>query len=170
MYGTEQEMNDSLFVPLSLSDFENYEKLIERITTIDCNDSIAQIVIEDEHSQRIIFPVVVCMPPPFDPKSKHYATIRNGKAYHHSSLDPINLDSLQTTIQQDYAYERKGIIKIYLVIVESNSEENTQGVGDFLLHLTKEFDKIETDLNLNIALWRTVQPPPPPYEPEEVKK
>lgn len=173
MYGTAQEMNDSLFVPLSLSDFENYKKLIDRITSIDCNDSIAQIVIEDEHSQRFIFPVVDCMPPPSDPKSKHYVTIRNGKAYHHSSLDLINLDSLQTIIQQDYAYERNGSVKIYLVIIESNSEENTKGIGDFLVHLTKEFDQIETNLNLNIALWTTVQPPPPPpppYEPGEIKK
>ena len=69
MYGTAQEMNDSLFIPLSLSDFENYEKLIERITTIDCNDSVAQIVIEDENIQRLIFPVVECMPPPFDQES-----------------------------------------------------------------------------------------------------
>lgn len=172
MFGTAQEMNDGLFVPLRLSDFENYGKLIDRITTIDCNDSIAQIVIEDEHSQRLIFPVVECMPTPFCPKSKHYATIRNGKAYHHSSLDPINLDSLQSTIQQDYAYEGNGIVKIYLVIIESNSNDNTQGVEDFLLHLTREFDKIESNLNLSIALWTIVQPPPPPppYEPEEIKK
>jgi len=172
MYGTAQEMNDSLFIPLSLSDFENYEKLIERITTIDCNDSVAQIVIEDENIQRLIFPVVECMPPPFDPKSRHYATIMNGKAYHHSSLNPINLDSLQSTIQKDYAYKRNGIVKIYLVIIESNSEENTQAVEDFMLSLTREFDKIETNLNLNIALWTIVQapPPPPPYEPEEIKK
>lgn len=169
VYGTAKEENDSLFVPLRLSDFDNYGKLIDRITTIDCNDSIPQIVIEDEHIERHIFPVVECMPSPFCPKSKYIATIRNGKAYHHSSLDPINLDSLQTTIQQDYTYERNGIVKSYLVIIESNSEEKTQGVTDFLVHLTDEFDKIETEKSFNIALWTTVQiPPPPPLnEPED---
>ena len=86
MYGTAQEMNDSLFIPLSLSDFENYEKLIERITTIDCNDSVAQIVIEDENIQRLIFPVVECMPPPEREGFEPNAPIRSISAVYENSF------------------------------------------------------------------------------------
>lgn len=166
-YGTGQTGNDSLCVPLRLTGFSNYEQLVERIRAIDCNDSIPQIVIESDNIQRQVFPLVECMPPPFNPKSKHYATIRNGSAYYHSSLDPVDFDSLGVTIQKDYAYYLNGINKVYLVIIESNPEESTKGIEDFILKLTKEFDKIDTDLNLNIALWRTVNIPPPPAPPSE---
>lgn len=169
MYGTAQDKNDSLFVSLRLSDFDNYGKLLERITTIDCNDSVAQIIIEDENVQRVVFPLIECKPPPFCPKSSHYATIVNGKAYHYSSLDLIDFDLLQTIIQKDYALDFKGAVTIYLVIIEANPEENTNGVEDFILHLTREFDAIETNLYLNIALWTTVMsPPPPPNELEDI--
>jgi len=168
MYGTAQKMNDSLFVPLRLSDFENFGKLIDRISTIACNDSVPQIVIEDEQSQRLIFPVFDCTPPPFDPKSKHYATIRSGKAYRRSSLDPINLDSLGTIIQQDYMNKRSSFIKGYLAIVEADYEENTLGIRNYLLQLTKGFDEIESNQSLNIILWTIVEPPPIPPPPPYV--
>lgn len=169
MYGTAQTI-DSSCVPVRLSEFVNYDQLVERIRAIDCNDSTPQIVIENETIQRLIFPVVECMPSPSNPKAKHYVSIRQGKAYYPWTLNPINLDSLKYIIEEDYAWKRDGITKVYIVIIESNPEETTKGVEDYLLQLTKEFDKVNTDLNLNIALWRPVPPmPEPPKEPEDFR-
>lgn len=162
MYGSAQNSNDNLFVPIALSELETYGQLIDRIEEIACNDSTPQILIKNNSETRIVFPVIECLPPPFDPRSKHYVFISNGQANYHSSLDPINLDSLQYVIQTDYAFQRRGVTAAYLVVIEADSIENTQGVKEFLNHLTRAFDSVETDLHLNILLWRIYTPPPEP--------
>ncbi|QWX85440.1 hypothetical protein H0I23_07315 [Cellulophaga sp. HaHaR_3_176] len=46
--------NDSLNVSLSISKFETFGNLIDRIDKISCNDSISFVCINDKHTNRHI--------------------------------------------------------------------------------------------------------------------
>jgi len=165
-YGYGKEANENLFASINLSKTNNYGQLLDKIRLTTCNDSIPQIVLKDENGKRIIFPTAAdCNPPPFDPQIKHYVTILKGEPYYPGSLKPINLDSLNWIIQNNYVYKGNDGYRTYFVVVESNRNEKIKGIKKFLIQLTKAFDKIDTKLNLNIAFWEIVPNiPPPPKE------
>ncbi|HLS30185.1 MAG TPA: hypothetical protein VK021_04965 [Flavobacteriaceae bacterium] len=59
---------------------------------------------------------------------------------------------------------------LYYVIIKSEPNESLDGIENFLENLTKEFDKLKTKSNLNIAFWSIFPDiPPPPRENSELK-
>ncbi len=173
-YGIEKGINDNLSVSLKTSEFNDYGTLIDRIREIKCNDSLPKIIIESKNLIRNIYPIEHCEPILFHPKSKQYVTFVNGKLYHDSNNNyrEIRMDSLNWILKNDFAYYRSNNKldkpESYLVIVESNRNENLELIEIFLTNLTQEFDKLNSKLELNISFWEELQyfPPPPATENE----
>jgi len=114
-----------------------------------------------------IYPIEHCEPIIFDPKGKHYVSFENGNAYKDHFSKKIKTDSLGWTLKNDFAYFRvideTNVIESYFVIIESNRKEKVDGIEKFLTDLTKEYDRLKTELELNISFWEVVphiQPPP----------
>ena len=160
---------------LRIHEFKDYEQFVDRIREISCNDSIPKIIIEKKGEIRNIYPLEHCEPIIFDPKEKHYVTFRGGKAYRASTIIEIDSDSLGSKLTEDFAYYRNSNEsekpESYLVIVESMPSDKMDGIENFLVDLTCEFDNLNTKLNLNISFWEVVPytPPPPAIEDDEIK-
>jgi hypothetical protein len=164
-YGFPKDENGSLNVSLELSEFKNYGKLIDRIREITCNDSIPKIVVKQKNLIRNIYPIEHCEPMIFDPDGKHYVSFAKGKFYKDHFSKEIKADSLAWTLKNDFAYfkveDETDVIKSYFTIIESNRNEKIDGIEDFLTDLTQEYDKLETELELNISFWEVVPYSPP---------
>ena len=157
----------SLNVSLELSEFENYGNLIDRIHGIICNDSIPKIGIKGKNLIRNIYPIEHCEPMIFDPDGKHYITFRKGKTFEWQTNTEIPPDSLSSKLTEDFAYYRNSVKPdSYLIIIESKRNEKVNGIEKFITNITKEYDKLGTDLELNFAFWEVVPhlPPPPVNE------
>jgi len=168
-YGFPREKNENLNITIKLSEFKNFGMLVDKIREITCSDSIPKIVIENKYSTRNIYPVEYCEPIPFNPKGKHYVTFENGRAYKDYFSKEIETDSLGQNLKNEYAYYRTSKKsdrpESYIVIIECKRNESLNGIEEFLNNLTREFDKLKTNLELNIAFWEVVTlPPPPPAE------
>ncbi|GAK97466.1 hypothetical protein JCM19294_2 [Nonlabens tegetincola] len=165
-YGFPKNESGSLNVSLELSEFKNYGNLIDRIREITCNDSIPRIVIKEENIVRNIYPIEHCEPMIFDPKGKHYVSLAKGKFYKDHFSKEIKMDSLAWTLKNDFAYfkveDKTDVIKSYLMIFESNRNEKVDGIENFLTDLIQEYDKLKTELELNISFWEVVPYLPPP--------
>ncbi|NDV43055.1 hypothetical protein [Flagellimonas sediminis] len=172
-YGFPKSESGSLNVSLKLSEFKNYGKLIDRIREITCNDSIPRIVIKEENIVRNIYPIEHCEPMIFDPEGKHYVSFTKGKFYKDHFSKEIKADSLDWTLKNDFAYfkveDETDVIKSYFMIMESNRDEKINGIENFLNELTQEYDKLKTELELNISFWEVV-PYLPPSEIENDKQ
>ncbi len=169
-YGFPKSENDSLSTSLKLSEFKNYGMLINRIKEITCNDSIPKIVFKQKNLTRNIYPIEHCEPMIFDPDGKHYVSYSKGKFYKDHFSKEIKSDSLAWTLKNDFAYfkveDETDVIESYFVIIESNRNEKIDGIESFLMDLTKEYDKLKTELELNVSFWEVV-----PYSsPPEIKK
>ena len=159
----------NLNLSLELSEFKNYGKLIDRIREITCNDSIPKIVVKEKNLIRNIYPTELCEPIIFDPDGKHYVTFRKGKPYEWQSITEILPNSINKKLTEDFAYYRNSEkLESYLVIIESERNEKINGIESFIKSITQEYDKLETDLELNFAFWEVVPhlPPPPVNESE----
>ena len=168
-YGLPKSESGSLNVSLELSEFKNYGKLIDRIREITCNDSIPKLVIKEKNLIRNIYPTELCEPIIFDPEGKHYVTFRKGKPYEWQTIIEILTDSLSKKLTEDFSYYRNSEkLESFLIILESERNEKTNGIKKFIIDITKEYDKLETDLELNFAFWEVVPylPPPPANESE----
>ena len=171
-YGFPKNENESLDVSVELSEFKNYGLLIDRIREIKCNDSVPKIVIKQKKLIQNIYPTELCEPIIFDPDGKHYVSYTKGKFYKDHFSKEINTDSLAWTLKNDFAYfkveDDTDVIKSYFTIIESNREEKVDGIENFLINLTQEYDKLKTELELNISFWEVVPhiPPPPAFENE----
>lgn len=165
-YGFPKDENRGLNVSLELSEFKNYGKLIDRIREITCNDSIPKLVIKEKNLIRNIYPIEHCEPMIFDPEGKHYVSFTKGKFYKDHFSKEIKTDSLAWTLKNDFAYfkveDETDVIKSYLTIFESNRNEKVDGIENFLTDLTQEYDKLRTELELNISFWEVVPYSPPP--------
>ncbi|MCR1026813.1 hypothetical protein NQT66_18485 [Cellulophaga baltica] len=172
-YGFPKKENDSLKVSLKLSEFENYGLLVDRIREITCNDSFPKMVFKKNKVIRNIYPIENCEPLIYDPEGKHYVTFRGGKPYKASTTIEIDTDSLRSKLKDDFSYYRNSNPvknpESYLVIIESERQDNVDGIEDFLSKLTQEFDKLKADVELNISFWEVVPflPPPPAMENEK---
>ena len=170
-YGFSEMEKDSLEVSLKLSEFENYGMFVDKIHEITCNDSIPKIVIEKKYLTRNIYPIEYCEPIPANPKEKHYVTFRRGKPYHARSAIEIDSDSLISKLRDDFSYYRNlnnlENLECYLVIIEAERSEKVNGIETFLNNLTQEFDKLESDLKLNISFWEVVPFTALPYTENE---
>ena len=168
-YGFPKNDNGSLNLSLELSEFKNYGKLIDRIREITCNDSIPKIVVKEKNLIRNIYPTELCEPIIFDPDGKHYVTFRKGKAFEWQTITEILTDSLGNKLTGDFTYYRNSDKpESYLIIIESERDEKVNGIEKFITSITKEYDKLGTDLELNFAFWEVVPhlPPPPVNENE----
>ena len=169
-YGIGKVQNDSLAVSLKIPEFNDYGTLVDRIREITCNDSIPKIFIERNDTIRNIYPTEYCEPMIFDPKEKHYVTFRGGKAYKANTIFEIDSDSLGLKLTEEFAYYRDSNEsekpESYLVIVESVRSDKVDGIENFLVDLTREFDNLNTKINLNVSFWEVVPhlPPPPALE------
>ena len=165
-YGFPKNENEILNVTLELSEFKNYGILIDRIREITCNDSIPKIVIKQKYLTRNIYPIEHCEPMIFDPDGKHYVSFEKGKFYKDHFSKEIKTDSLAWTLKNDFAYfkviDETDVIKSYFTIIESNRNEKVDGIESFLTDLTQEYDKLKTELELNISFWEVVPFSPPP--------
>ena len=172
-YGFLKNEKGSLKVSLELSEFKNYGELIDRIREITCNDSIPTIVIKEKNLIRNIYPIEHCEPMIFDPDGKHYISFAKGKFYKDHFSKEIKTDSLDWTLKNDFAYFKvegeTDVVKSYFTIIESNRNEKVEGIENFLTDLTQEYDKLKTELELNISFWEVVPYSPPP-EIEDDKK
>ncbi|EMY79851.1 hypothetical protein pgond44_14858 [Psychroflexus gondwanensis ACAM 44] len=174
-YGYLKSEPQNLNVALKLSEFKNFGLFIDRISEITCNDSIPKVVIEDKNLIKNIYPVYDCNPAPFNPKSKHYVTFRNGNAHRFRSEKEINIDSLDYILKNDFAYyhtsNKSENPDVYYTIIESERSEKTNGIENLLFNITNEFDELNSKLNLNISFWNIppLPPPPPPQEKSEQK-
>jgi len=164
-YGFPKNENDSLRASLKLSEFQNYGILIDRIQEITCDDSIPKIVIESESLIRNIYPIEHCEPISTNPKGNHYVSFKNGKAYKEHNSTEINKDSLKKILGKDFAYYRtsnkSNTPDSYLVIIEYDRNRNIDGIEKFLTDLTLEYDRLKTDLELNVAFWEETPILPP---------
>ena len=168
-YGFPKNESGSLNVSLELSQFKNYGKLIDRIHEITCNDSIPKLVFKEKNLIRNIYPTELCEPIIFDPDGKHYVTFRKGKPYEWQTIIEILPDSLSKKLTEDFSYYRNSEkLESYLIIIESERNEKTNGIEKFIIGITQEYDKLETNLELNFAFWEVVphNPPPPVIENE----
>jgi len=163
-YGFPKNENRSLNVSLELSEFKNYGILIDRIREITCNDSIPKIVVKQKNLIRNIYPIEHCEPMIFDPNGKHYVSFAKGKFYKDHFSKEIKQDSLAWTLKNDFVYfkveDETDDIKSYFTIIESNRNEKVNGIENFLTNLTREYDNLQTELELNISFWEVV-----PYSP-----
>lgn len=173
-YGYLKSEPQNLNVTLKISEFKNFGLFIERISEITCNDSIPKIVLENKNLIKNIYPVDDCNPAPFNPKSKHYITFRNGNAYRFRSEKEIKIDSLDFLLKNDFAYyqtsNKSENPDVYYTIIESERSEKTNGIENLLLNITNEFDELDTKLNLNISFWNIPPLPPPPPQEKSVQK
>ena len=168
-YGFPKNESGSLNVSLELSEFKNYGKLIDRIREITCNDSIPKLVFKEKNLIRNIYPTELCEPIIFDPDGKHYVTFRKGKPYEWQTIIEILPDSLRKKLTEDFSYYRNSEkLESYLIIIESERNEKTNGIEKFIIGITQEYDKLETNLELNFAFWEVVphNTPPPVIENE----
>jgi len=173
-YGYFKSEPQNLNVALKISEFKNFGLFIDRISEITCNDSIPKVVIENKKSIKNIYPIDDCNPAPFNPKSKHYITFRNGNAYRFRSEKEIKIDSLDFLIKNNFAYyqtsNKSENPDVYYAIIESERSEKINGIENLLLNITNEFDELDTELNFNISFWNIPPlPPPPPKEKSEQK-
>lgn len=156
-YGFPKMEKDSLRTSIKLSEFQNYGILIDRIQEIICNDSIPRIVIEKKYLTRNIYPIVYCEATNVNPEGRHYVSFKNGKAYKDNFSKEIKTDSLTRILKKEFAYYRisnkSNNPDSYVIIIESNRNENVAGIGQFLTDLTLEYDRLNTELELNIAFW-----------------
>ncbi|QXP52616.1 hypothetical protein [Cellulophaga sp. HaHa_2_1] len=168
-YGFPKNESGSLNLSLELSEFKNYGKLIDRIREITCNDSIPKLVIKEKNLIRNIYPTELCEPIIFDPDGKHYVTFRKGKPYEWQTIIEILPDSLSKKLTEDFSYYRNSDKpQSYLIIIESERKGNVNGIEKFITNITQEYDRLETDLELNFAFWESIRylPPPPVNEIE----
>lgn len=169
-YGFSQNENDSLNVSIKLTEFKTYGMLVDRIREITCNDSMSKIVIKEKHLIRNVYPVEHCEPMKFDPKGKHYVSFEKGKAFQDHFSKEIKTNDLSGILRTDFAYptsNESGNPESYLVIIESNRNEKINGIEDFLTDLTREFDKLNTKLELYVSFWEVVPYVPPPKNENE---
>jgi hypothetical protein len=136
---------------------------IDRIREITCNDSVPKIVFKNNNIIRNIYPSECCVPATFNPDGKQYVTFRKGKVFEWESNEEILTDSIHQKLIEDFSYQRNSNSpKLFLLIVESDRKEKMDGLENFLLALAKEFDKLNTNLVLNISFWPSVTVPPLP--------
>ena len=105
----------------------------------------------------------------FDTDGKHYVTFRKGKPFEWQTTTEILPDSLHKKLTEDFSYYRNSEkLESYLIILESERNEKLNGIEKFITAITQEYDKLETDLELNFALWEEVPhlPPSPAIENE----
>lgn len=161
----------NLNVPLTLSEFNSYGKLIDRIREITCNDSIPKIVIKEKKMTRYIYLIEHCEPKIFDPNGKHYVTFRKGNPYEWQSIIEILPSSINKKLTEDFSYYRNSEKPAsYLVIIESERNEKVDGIEKFIKSITQEYDELETDLKLNFAFWEVAPNfPPRPENENEIK-
>ena len=170
-YGYPNNENGNLNVSLELSEFKNYGKLIDKLREISCNDSVPKIVITEQIHIRNIFPIEHCEPMIFAPDGKHYVTFRKGKPFEWQTITEILPDSLSKKLNEDFAYNRNSEkLESYLIIIESERNEKMIGIEKFITDITQEYDKLETELEFNIAFWEVVPHLPPPPENESENK
>ena len=163
-YGFPKSESGNLNVSLELSEFNNYGKFIDRIREITCNDSISKIVIKEKKMIWNIYPTEYCEPMIFDPDGKHYVTFRKGKPFEWQTITEILPGSLSKKLTENFSYYRNSEkLENYLIIIESERNEKTNGIEKFITDITQEYDKLESDLELNFAFWESIQylPPPP---------
>ncbi len=167
-YGFSKKENSNLNVSVKLLEFENYGMLMDRIREITCNDSIPKIAIVEKDLKRNMYPISHCEPMIFDPDEKHYVSFHKGKFYKDDLGKEIGTDSLSWILKNDFedfkVIDKSDAIKSYFIIIQSNRNEKVDGIGEFLTDLTQEFDKLKTELELNISFWEIV-----PYIPPEIK-
>jgi len=165
-YGHKESDDHGVHIALQLSEFPSYGQFIDRLREVTCNDSIPKITIEKKNLTQNIYPIEHCEPIIFDPKEKHYVSFARGKAYKGHSSKELKTDSMGWILKNDFAYYRtsngSNNLEGYLIIIESNRNERVDGIEKFLTNLTLEFDKLETNLDLNISFWEQV-----PYMPPE---
>ena len=172
-YGAPKNERESLNVALKLSEFNNYGMFIDRIREITCNDSIAKIIVKQKNLIHNLYPIEHCKPVNFDPDEKHYVTFRKGKPYQASTTIEIPADSLSKKLIEDFSYYRNSSKsegpENYLIIIESERTEKVKGIEKFLRDLSQEYDKLNTEKELNILFWEVAPyiPPPPAVENEE---
>ena len=161
----------NLNVSLKLSEFNNFGNFVDRIKEIVCNDSIPKIVIQKKRIIKNIYPVENCNPASYHTERKHYITFRNGKPNKFHSNKEIKTDSLDHLLKNELAYyERSNKTNdpnVYYVIIESQRNEGLDGIQEFLMKLTDEFDKLETESNFNILFGNVMPIPPLPQEYSE---
>jgi len=167
-YGYLKSEPQNLNVNLQLSEFENFGFFVDKLNRIVCKDSIPKIVIKNKSSTKNIYPIESCIPASYQTENKHYVTFRNGKPNKFHSNEEIKIDSLGNLLRNEFAYYKRtnetDNPDSYYVIIESQRNETLNGIEEFLIDLTNEFDKLETESNLNILFWNVLPIPPLPPE------
>ncbi len=167
-YGFPKDKKGSLNISLEFSEFKNYGNLIDKIREIKCNDSIPKIVIKEKNLIRNIYPTEHCEPMIFDPDGKHYVTFRKGKPFEWQTITEILPGSFSKKLTEDFSYYRNSEkLENYLIIIESERNEKINGIEKFIIDITQEYDKLETDLKLNFVFWEVVPHLPPPVNEKE---
>jgi len=169
-YGFQSTASKNLNVPIKLSEFANFGMLVDRIREITCSDSISKLEIHIDNKIVNIYPNEDCDPPNFNPKSKQYLTFRNGKAYLNRSNLELNFELLNSKFKENFEYFKSsngnGMGDYYFIIIESERNEKVDGIAKIIIELTKGYNKLNTEIPLEIAFWEIPPEPPepPPYE------
>jgi hypothetical protein len=155
-YGFKQENADSLNVSVRISDFDNYENLIDRLKQIICYDSIPKIVLETNNKIRNIYPIEYCEIPMFHPRFRNTffiqkdSIIKNERKVEFSELRKLMKQNFENMGENaDFAESPEKVLFIF----EFYENKGVEGIEKYLEIITKSYDSLETKYELKIIFW-----------------
>ncbi len=99
-YGFKQIDADSISVSIRISEFDNYENLLDRLKEIVCFDSIPKIVLETENKIRNIYPIEYCEIPMFHPRFRNTFFIQMDSFIKNERK--VEISELSTLMKQNF--------------------------------------------------------------------
>jgi len=155
-YGFKQNNADSLNVSVRISEFDNYENLLNRLKAIVCYDSIPKIVLETENKIRNIYPIEYCEIPMFHPRFRNTffiqkdSIIKNERKVEFSELSKLMKQNFENNGEKsDFADSPEKILFIF----EFYENKGVDGIEKYLETITEAYDSLEITNELKIAFW-----------------
>jgi hypothetical protein len=155
-YGFKQKDTDSLNVSVRISEFDNYENLLNRLREIVCYDSIPKIVLETENKTRNIYPIKYCEMPMFHPRFRNTffilkdSIVKNEQKVEFSELSKLLKQNFENLGKKaDFAESPEKILFIF----EFYENKGVDGIEKYLEIITNSYDSLEITNELKIAFW-----------------
>lgn len=170
-YGFKQKNADNLNVSVRISEFDNYENLLNRLKEIFCYDSIPKVVLETENKIRNIYPIEYCEIPMFHPRFRNTffiqkdSIIKNERKVEFSELSKLmkqNFDNMGE--KADFADSPEKILFIF----EFYENKGVDGIEKYLEIITQSYNSLEITNELKIAFWPKIDVIPE-FENEELR-
>ncbi len=171
-FGLFENENDSIAVELNLTEFKNWNSLLERTEEIACNDSIPKITFENDSVTKKIYLRNPCW--------ENFGCIlikqRNIIQIHNDTISKADrfyypLDSLASILKKDF--NNNGKIPSWsrnprkLLIFLSYDDEKISLFPKTLYKVVNEYEKLTDSVVLKIWLNEKMDIPPPPPPPKE---